>query len=169
MLETQAREIAGHLEAFGRLDVDRYEVEKLETDEGVLRKFHQWANGKPLVGGYRVTQIGEETYYLLLIDWHRDDKYYLVIYNQTVTTTVAELQRTVEHSGGVDLLWTYAPFKRDGLNAERKAHFKRLVGSLHVEIPLPRQSSEVAEFLDRLFALSRDRQLADRLPLLQKG
>lgn len=157
-----------HFDAF-RLDpLNRYEVAKLETPNGMLHNFHQWTNQKAVIAAYQVTRIEEESYFLLLIDWHRKDNYYLVLYTHNLSTTVAELQRTAPTATGMELLWSYKPFKRDGLNQERKAHFTQLVGSTDVVIPLPQSKAEIPTFLDQLFQLAHHRQLADRLPILRK-
>ncbi|MBL0385261.1 hypothetical protein JJB07_01265 [Tumebacillus sp. ITR2] len=164
-----ANSLSDILEAFGKTPVDRYEVDRLPTPGGTLQGFHQWVNGKPTVGCFHVTRIGEESYYYVWIDWHRKNNYYLVVYPHDRSTTVAELQNVVEHADGCDLLWKYNPLKRDGLNAERKAHFKQLLGSLDVTVRLPQAPEEVPAFFDELYTLARHRQLADRLPLVQKG
>lgn len=71
----------------------------------------------------------------------------------------------VKEKDNLELVWKYNPLKRDGRNAERKAYFRQLVGSLDLRIPFPREGSvkEMNTFMDNLFKLCQVRQKADRV------
>ncbi len=140
-----------------------YELTKLDTPNDMLSKFHQWANGKPIIAAFDVTKPGHNSYYFLWIDWHRNDNYYLVIYAHDKSTTIAELNQTIEEGGITYLSWKYNPLKRDGKNDIRKSYFTQTFGSRKMEIPLPSSLSEVEVFLDQLFKLCHNRVRADRI------
>ncbi len=155
--------ISNHIDKWNLSKHTIYNIYKIETVGSTLHDFHQWSNGKPFVAGYQVTKHDEKGYYLLFIDWHRNDNYYLVVYMHDKSTTVAELQRTVDNEGNQELVWNYSPLKRDGKNDQRKAYFKQVFGSTTVHIPLPKSPKDVEMLLDHLFALSRNRLRADRI------
>jgi hypothetical protein len=137
-----------------------YVISKLDTVNDSLSKFHQWTNHKKVVAGYKVTRLDTDTsYYLIFIDWHRNDHYYLVIYTHDKSTTVAEI-RQIE---GSHLVWKYNPLKRDGKNAQRKAYFKQTFGSTTIEIPVPKTAFEIEAFLDQLFQLCQNRIRVDKI------
>lgn len=140
-----------------------YELQEIETTFGTLHNFQQWANGKSIISAYHLNKIEEENYYLLFIAWHRNDNYYLVIYVGNKTTTAAEIREVKELNGKQNLVWKYNPLKRDGKNPERKAYFKQVFGSLHVEIAIPEKPTDVEEFFHRLYKLCRNRHTADRI------
>jgi hypothetical protein len=140
-----------------------YELSKIDTINNSLYKFQQWADGKPLIAAYHVTKIEEESYYLLFIDWHRNDNIYLVVYVENKSTTAAEIHRTEHHDDKLELVWNYMPLKRDGKNSERKAYFKQTYGSCTVRIPLPTSPIDIEEFLNKLYTLCRNRIRADRI------
>jgi hypothetical protein len=143
-------------------DGAKYEITKLQTVNGTLPKFHQWTNGKPVIEGYQVTRPETGTaYFLLFIDWHRNDNYYLVIYAHDKSTTLAEIRRVEELEGVPQIVWTYNPLKRDGKNNQRKAYFKQMFGSTTVQIKLPSSGAEVRGFFDQLFQLCQNRKKAD--------
>ncbi|MED4225184.1 hypothetical protein [Neobacillus cucumis] len=141
-----------------------YEIKKLKTVGGMLPKFHQWTNGKKVLDAYEVIRSDRETgYYLLFIDWHRNDNYYLVIYTHNKSTTCAEIRQLKELEDGFYLIWSYNPLKRDGKNDQRKAYFKQMFGSTAVHIKLPTKPTEVEEFLTQLFKLCQNRIRADKI------
>lgn len=143
--------------------LSEYEIKKLVTADRTLTKFHQWTNGKPIIAGYEVFRPSTETgYYLLLIDWHRNGNYYLVIYAHDKSTTFAELRQIEDIDGAPHIVWTYKPLKRDGKNDQRKAYFKQLFGSTTVYVKLPSSDLEVEEFFGQLFKLCQNRIKADR-------
>lgn len=158
-----AEQTANLLEQWSRSTNTAYDVDKLELVNHTLPKFHQWTEGKQVVAAFLVTKRGEESYYLLFIDWHRNENYYLTIYLHNKSTTVAELQRIVESDGQPALYWKYNPLKRDGKNDQRKAYFQQVNGSTTMQIPLPQSPGDVESFYDHLFALSRSRLNADRI------
>jgi hypothetical protein len=152
------------LEQWSQHSQSSYAIVKLEMAGNILKSFHQWANGKQTVGAFQVTNRNNETFYLLLIDWHRNDNYYLVIYLLDKSSTAAEIHYTEENlTGSLELLWTYNPLKRDGLNAERKAYFQQIFGSTTMQIPLPQTITETDNFLNEIFNLARNRLRVDRI------
>ncbi|WP_335872568.1 hypothetical protein [Bacillus sp. 2205SS5-2] len=140
-----------------------YEIKKLDINGGTVSSFHQWANGKPFVGGYTVTKLGGNTVHILLIDWHRNDNYYLVIYAENKATTLAEIHQIEEQESQRFLKWRYNPLKRDGKNPYRKAYFKQLFGDTLVNINIPSNINEVDSFLTQLFKLCENRSKADQI------
>ncbi|WP_342542106.1 hypothetical protein MHH33_14300 [Paenisporosarcina sp. FSL H8-0542] len=140
-----------------------YEVSKLPTLNNTLSQFHQWANGKPVIAAYDVAKPGEESYYFLLIDWHRNDNYYLVIYAHDKSTTIAELNKIIEENGVNFLSWKYNPLKRDGKNDIRKSYYKQIFGSTTMNIPFPTSTVEIEDFLTQLFKLCHNRVRADNI------
>ncbi|MCM3726207.1 hypothetical protein M3226_10980 [Neobacillus cucumis] len=142
----------------------RFEIKKLETEAGMLPKFHQWTNGKQVLAAYEVIRPETDSgYYLLFIDWHRNDNYYLVIYAHDKSTTCAEIRQIQELEEGPHLVWSYKPFKRDGKNGQRKAYFKQMFGSTTIHIKLPSSPAEVEDFLRKLFKLCQNRIKADKI------
>jgi hypothetical protein len=140
-----------------------YEIRKLETPNDTLVNFHQWANRKPFVSAFEVSKPGENRYFFLFIDWHRNDNYYLVIYAHNKATTIAELNKVIEEDGVTNISWKYNPLKRDGKNDIRKSYFKQTFGTTTMNIPLPTLSSGVEPFLNQLFKLCHNRVRADRI------
>lgn len=164
MNRQQAQHLAEFIEQFNSPSF--YNVETIQKNGQTLQDFHQWANGKPLVAGFFVTKPGEESYYLLLIDWHRNDTYYLVIYMHDKSTTVCEIRQLTEHEGVNAFVWKYNPLKRDGKNGIRKAYFQKMLGTTSVQIPLPQSPENVEGFFDNIFSLCSNRIRADRSPQL---
>jgi hypothetical protein len=140
----------------------RYEVQKLPLINNELPNFHQWTKGKTVLAAFSISIPEENGYHFLFIDWHRNDNFYLVIYTQNKSTTVAEIQRFTIINDVPHLTWTYNPLKRDGKNDVRKSYFKQTFGSLNVQVPVPLKSNEVELFLERLFKLSHNRMRADK-------
>jgi hypothetical protein len=164
MDKSSAVYIQQKLEHWGQHSRSSYAIDKLELSGNTLKSFHQWANGKQTVAAFQVTNRNNETFYLLLIDWHRNDNYYLVIYLHDKSSTAAEIHHTEEDLAGNSILsWTYNPLKRDGLNAERKAYFKQVFGSITMQIPLPQATTETESFLNEIFTLVRNRLRVDRI------
>lgn len=157
-----ASEIAGFIDRSCRGIQRNYEISAIYTGESVLRGFHQWADGKNFVAAFQIKKQDEELFYILLIDWHRNGNYYLVIYSPDKSTTYAEIRETVEGEGETCLLWKYNPLKRDGKNGFRKAYFKKRFGTTDVRIPLPQSEDDVEEFIGKLDWLAKNRLAADR-------
>jgi hypothetical protein len=165
MEKKQAMEIIGFIEAWIKSAPLSYEIDRLEIRGAHLPQFHQWTNGKSVVGGYNIAQVGEHlNLYFLFIDWHRNDNYYLVIYSPNKSTTHAEIHEVVEFEKKLQLHWKYNPLKRDGKNLQRKAYFKQMFGSTSVYIPLPSSTEEVGNFINQLFRLCANRVKADGIP-----
>lgn len=149
---------------FEKYDQPSFEIMKLGTVNDTLVKFHQWTNRKKVIAAYEITRRSTETgYYFILIDWHRNGNYYLVIYAQNKSTTVAELQTIEKIDGSPHFVWKYIPLKRDGKNGQRKAFFKQMFGSDTVQIKLPSSPFEVEGLLEQLFRLCHNRLKADRI------
>ena len=158
-----AIEVTSQIDKWMNSNQSVYELSKINTINNCLYKFQQWADGKPLIAAYHVTKMEEESYYLLFIDWHRNDNIYLVVYVENKSTTAAEIHRTEYHDDKLELVWNYTPLKRDGKNSERKAYFKQAYGSCTVQIPLPTSPIDIEEFLNKLYTLCRNRMRADRI------
>jgi hypothetical protein len=164
MEKSAAISIKNQLELWSQHSQSSYAINKLELSGNALKNFHQWANGKQTVAAFQVTNPNNETFYILLIDWHHNENYYLVIYLHDKSSTAAEIHHTEEDStGSLELLWSYNPLKRDGLNAERKAYFKQVFGSTTMQIPLPQAIPETESFLNEIFTLARNRLRVDRI------
>ena len=162
MEKKQAAIVSNYLKHYNESVSTTYEVNKLFTPNDTLIQFHQWANRKPIISAFEVSKLGRDSYFFLFIDWHRNDNYYLVIYAHNKSTTIAELNRTVEEDGVTSLSWTYNPLKRDGKNDIRKSYFKQIFGHKTMTIPLPTSTLDVEPFLDQLFKLCHNRIRADR-------
>jgi hypothetical protein len=158
----QALMITNVMDEWMRNPSGSYEIQKLQLIDKQLLNFHQWTKGKNVLAGYHVTRQDEGSYYFLFIDWHRNDNFYLVIYMQNKSTTVAEIQRTEIIKEVQHLSWTYNPLKRDGKNDIRKAYFKQVFGSLSIQVPVPLSTNDVELFFDHLFKLCHNRLRADR-------
>ena len=161
MEKKQAVIISNFLESWN--DSTTYEISKLATPNDTLIQFHQWANKKPVISAFEISKPGENRYYFLFIDWHRNDNYYLVIYAHDKSTTIAELNRTIEEDGARFLSWKYNPLKRDGKNDVRKSYYTQTFGSTTMKIPLPIAVSEMEGFVDQLFKLCHNRVRADHI------
>ncbi|SDX79903.1 hypothetical protein [Paenibacillus sp. CF384] len=150
--------------------VEAYDVTRISMDGLPLSNFHQWSNGKPLVNAYHIARTIGGALYVLFIDWHRNDNYYMVIYAGDKSTTHAEIQKLVYDREGIasHLRWTYNPMKRDGGNAVRKAYFKQQWGGLATTIPIlgALRENEADLFYDALFELVEKRLRADKAPEL---
>lgn len=160
MEKKQAHYLSKYLEQYNE---PTYKVSKLPTLNNTLSQFHQWANGKPVIAAYDVAKPGGESYYFLLIDWHRNDNYYLVIYAHDKSTTIAELNKIIEENGVNLLSWKYNPLKRDGKNDIRKSYYKQIFGSRTMNIPFPTSTVEIEGFLTQLFKLCHNRVRADKI------
>ncbi|MDQ0200544.1 hypothetical protein [Neobacillus ginsengisoli] len=161
MEKDQAIYLSNYLEEWSG---SSFEINKLKTVGGTLPKFHQWTNGKKTLAGYEVTRPDHDIgYYLLFIDWHRNENYYLVIYAHDKSTTIAEMRQIEEIDGIFHLVWKYNPLKRDGKNDQRKAYFKQTFGTTTVQIKIPSSSIEVEAFISQLFKLCQNRMKADQI------
>ena len=163
MEKQQAIALSNFLERWNESGSATYELTQLDTPNNTLNNFHQWANRKPVVAAFDVNKLGHDRYTFLFIDWHRNDNYYLVIYANNKSTTLAELNKVIEEDGETLLSWKYNPLKRDGKNDVRKSYFKQMHGTTTINIPLPTSVLEVESFLDQLFKLCQNRVRADRI------
>lgn len=163
MEKKQAVLISNFLERWNESPSTTYELNKLDIPNDTLSQFHQWANRKPIISAFEVTRLGQDSYFFLFIDWHRNENYYLVIYAHDKSTTIAELNRTIEEDNITYLSWKYNPLKRDGKNDIRKSYFKQTFGTHTMRIALPSSTLEMGTFLDELFKLCHNRIRADRI------
>ncbi|MFX3675222.1 MAG: hypothetical protein ACE3JQ_12375 [Paenisporosarcina sp.] len=163
MEKKQAVILSNYLERWNESTSTTYELMKLASPNDTLSNFHQWANGKPIISAFDVNKPGQDRYYFLLIDWHRNNNFYLVIYAHNKSTTIAELNHTIEEDGATLLSWRYNPLKRDGKNDIRKSYYKQTFGSTTIKIPFPTSIEDMEIFLDQLFKLCHNRVRADRI------
>ena len=163
MEKNQAIKISELLANWATTTSATYDISKLDTPNDTLLTFHQWANGKPVITAFDVAKPEDERYYFLFIDWHRNNNYYLVIYAHDKSTTLAELNKTIEEDGIFYLSWKYNPLKRDGKNDIRKSYYKQTFGTTTMNIPLPTSIHEVENFLNQLYKLCHNRVRADRI------
>ena len=115
---------------------------------GLLKGFHQWADGKPCEGAFLVQ--GEDSFrtWLVLIDWKRNGAYYVVLFPENRFGPIYEVHKM--RSGGPDpsLEWTYVPRKRDGKNAQRRAYFLATYGTVTAKLTLPKTDAGIDDFVD---------------------
>ena len=124
----------------------------LESREGDLQGFHQWADGKPCLGSILVRDNQTQAkLWLLVIEWNPNHGYYLVIYPEDRSGPMIEIQR--ESSPG-SLAWSYSPTKQDGRNEKRKELFSAVYGGLEAKIDLPPSAEHVPDFLGDVFHLA---------------
>lgn len=131
---------------------------------GELSGFHTFADGRPCLGGYLVSNKAGAKYWILVIDWKRDGNYYVVLYPEKHSSApIAELHDHRDGAEVADLIWYYKPSKRDGKNPQRKDVFTQIVGSVEFVVSLPGVSVGIDNFLDDLFILADSRIAADAL------
>lgn len=129
-----------------------------------LKGFHSFANYKPCIGAFKVGKSSEKKLWLLVIDWHNDGNYYLVIYQENNNLPpVAELHDQRASRDSLDLVWRYSPRKGDGRNEERKEAFIRAVGRQDYIVSLPGAIVTLDDFLEDVFSLTSYRLAADLL------
>jgi len=139
-----------------------YSVERIDDGEPI-NGFHEWVDSKDLVAAFLVKNEMGMAYYLLLIDWQERNNFYLVIYPQDKSGPLAEIHKTEEISGVINLYWRYQPTKRDGKNQERKNYFNKYFLTTEVRIEIPNSEVDVESFLDEVFSLTNNRIKADEL------
>jgi HNH endonuclease len=161
MKRSTAAGIAGLLRAFGRRGAG-YHVTRVGGGRP-LRSFHEWADGKALVSADRITRGDGTRLILLLIDWADTGEFYYVIFPADRSGPLAEVWRVRPGAGTDNLLWTYAPKKRDGKNDRRVDYFRRHVGDVKLSLAIPTSVEDVPRFLDDTFALVDNRMKADAL------
>jgi|GEM_PF-2806895 len=137
-----------------------YAVQRINYDEPI-KGFHPW---EELVAAFLVKNEAGLAYHLLLVDWQtRDNNFYLVIYSENKIGPIAQIHKTQEELGAIDLYWIYNPNKRDGKNDDRKNYFKKYFLTTDVRIEIPNSEVDVEGFLDEVFALANNRLKADAL------
>lgn len=135
-----------------------------EVSKLPLVGFHFFADGKPCMGAFRIARADGENLWLLVIDWHENGNYYVVLYpNDNNLAPLAELHNQRNGQKSVDLVWTYSPRKRDGLNKERKEAFAQISGSASYVVSLPGALVTLEDFLEDVFQLLSFRIAADEL------
>lgn len=132
-----------------------YTVEPISKQE--IRSFD--FDEKESDGAFRVSD-GRTTLLLLFVDWRYGNNFYVVAADLRGSPLVEIHEATPDQR---TLTWTYQPSKRDGRNAERRQQFLEHFGALTVHIAVPTNASEILEFLDELFLLVAQRELAHEL------
>lgn len=139
-----------------------YLVEEIQSFP--LNGFHSFANDKPCIGAFKVGNSSGKKLWLLVIDWHNNGNYYLVIYQENKNLPpVAELHDQRSSRDSLDLVWSYSPRKGDGRNEERKEAFIRAVGHKDYVVSLPGAIVTLDDFLEDVFLLAFYRLAADSL------
>ena len=131
--------------------------------------FHEWADGKPLLGAYRVERSDSAAVVCLLIDWRQHGEWYIVLCSPINHAPLAQIRKVQNGAGSTKLVWQYRPLKHDGANDQRVRYFRRRVGDVAVRISVPRRPQAVRRFLDDLYALLHDRLVADTLGRTPSG
>lgn len=128
-----------------------------------LSGFHQWADDLPCEGAFLLKDKSGTGYWILFIDWHGDNNFYLVIFPESKSGPIAEIHRLTVNNNQAVLHWRYSPIKRDGKNDERKAYFTEAFLSTEVQISVPETRHDVDDFIGELFSLASSRAKADSL------
>jgi len=126
-----------------------------------LTQFHSFADGKPCLGAYLIEKSGVTKLWFLLIDWKKNENYYLTIYSEDKQQVLAELHSDQDLKEPSELYWKYIPRKRDGKNDLRKQVFKTQCRSLELTVSLPGKDITVDEFFDDIFNLIKVRLASD--------
>lgn len=130
---------------------------------GLLREFHQWADGRPCEGAFLMEGDDGMRTWLVLIDWKMNGTYYLVLFPENRIGPIYEMHRMQAASPDPTLEWTYIPKKRDGKNDQRRAYFLTTYGTRTATLVLPKALEEIDEFVDDLIELAVYRLKADTL------
>lgn len=161
MTESEARELSRLISSYSS-DVTAWKIERFSQDKR-LKKFHAWANNRPLISADLVRRSDGKVWYLLIIQWRGKGKWYCVIYPKSKAGPLAEIWEIKGDGPSQRLTWKYIPRKGDGQNSKRRAIFEKLAGSTSVEIRLPLEPALVPNFLDGVFRLVDYRVKADEL------
>jgi len=163
MKKKVAKQLNKHIQS-GLSESSSYQCLESRTS-GQLTKFHTFADGKPCLGAYLIENENHERLWFLVIDWRRNENFYVSVYpEKTHNGVLAELHNDVDTGEQSELQWRYSPSKRDGKNQLRKEAFETLCGSLELSVSLPGADLTVEEFFDDVFALVDARLTADKLP-----
>lgn len=129
-----------------------------------LSGFHTFANWRPCLGAFLIAGPSSQQLWILIIDWKRDENFYVVIYPERHNSPpIAELHKQRSGPNSIDLFWSYRPSKRDSRNSERKEAFIRAVGTVDFVVCIPGATVSLDDFLSDLFALAAYRVAADNL------
>ena len=128
-----------------------------------LSGFHQWADSKEFEGGFLIENQNGSDIWLLLIKWHDEKDFYIVLFPENKQGPVAEIHKVVNEGNESLLKWRYKPSKRDGKNENRKEYFSKYFLALEVFISIPEKVDEISDFLNELLSLSENREKADNL------
>ncbi|WP_423907789.1 hypothetical protein [Candidatus Spongiihabitans sp.] len=163
MNRQHAKRIADLLSSVANQTDSKYKLsDKILSKE--LSGFHQWADGHPYEGAFLFKDEAEHGLWILLIDWHENENFYVVLFPESKTGPVAEIHELIdEESAEAFLKWRYSPRKRDGRNDERKIYFIEEFLSGEVQISVPAHIKDVDDFIDELFTLAISRSKADEL------
>lgn len=145
--------------------LSEYTIKKLSEEQ--IENFHQMATPSFVLACYYIERNTGESLYFLFTDWQEknSENYYLILFPMNKLGPIAELHKThTINNIGINLLWDYAPRKRDGRNKERIAYFEHhFGGSVNVSIAVSRTQDELGLFIDDLFSLVNNRLKADEL------
>lgn len=167
MERTLAASVVTQIDRAVKMVEDAYIVQSFGADGSYsyVEDFHRWVDWKELVGAFLVeSQISDDAYYLLFIDWRELQDFNLVIYPSNKSNPLIILHEIETIYGErFNLCWTYSPTRRDGRNPQRKILFQKIYHSSRAEIILPRSVDKVKGFLDEVFRLCDARIQADNL------
>ncbi|BCE01274.1 HNH endonuclease [Marinicellulosiphila megalodicopiae] len=139
---------------------DSLVIEKKEPKKS-LAKFHHWANGKTFEAGFLISNSQGQNIWLLLMKWHTNNGFYLVLYPEDRSGPVAEIHAISDDFNS--LTWKYMPSKSDGRNIERKEYFEKFNHDLNISFHIPSNNYETSIFLESLTGLFNLRLKSDEL------
>ncbi len=142
-------------------------LEKIETN--ALSEFHQWADGKPCKGAFRIQDSEKNILWILFIGWkwERPEDYYITIFPDPPKGPIAEIHKIIDENNESVLYWKYSPSKHDDKNDQRRAYFNEVFLSLDVFISIPTRLDQIDDFLSELFSLAESRLKADKLDIIR--
>ena len=111
-------------------------------------------------GGFLLNNAVGDNVWLLILEWNRNNGFYVVLFPEDRKGPVAEIHTVIEEADGNILKWKYSPSKRDGLNDKRKEYFEKYFFDVDVSIDLPNSSKEVVDFFGELLSLYENRNKA---------
>jgi hypothetical protein len=133
-----------------------------------IDNFHEWVNGRPLLGAHLLPTINNGSLlWLLLIKWQNEHNpnnphgWYLVVFPEDQRNPLMEIHRV---DGNNRLCWSYVPRLHHGNNHDRQVEFARILGiaDANVQIEIPNVNT-VDFFLERINQIILAREQAHRL------
>ena len=158
-----SRKIVSLLSNNKRSLLPSYNIEEYIKGNKPLSSFHQWADDRPHNGAFLIRDSKKIARWILLIDWHDNHRYYIVLFPEARTKPIAEIHKVISHGNGEELRWTYKPMKQGGKNEQRKEYFKKYFYDTEVRMSIPSYSDELSDFVSELFSLAESRIKADEL------